>query len=378
MSEITPAPAPGSEGGAPAAPAPAPAPAPPSAPAPTDPNQPAAPVAPEAPAEQKTPEQLAEEADAKEWEDAESQIFPGLKPRAKKPQEGTDEQTKSGEKSKEVEASEDPNAPKKPDAEPGVSDDTEKQGDKAGESGDKPTDDGENQNSAANYRQTARQIAEQKQAVAEDIRAKLFANVPDTLQDADGDPITGPEDVMKLIDPRTGEPFTEEAAYTWFLQANQQFKESRAQVEDRISKLADLHLDIKDQADAMNAKYGEWLKAHPEKRDEIWADFNATFQRDPETGLIIGMPMSLDKFYERAVGPLVAQEQKQVADANAQAQAQAAAEAKAKADAEAQKRKDRADRSDIYQPPANPNEDPEDKEWADAERAVFGDQLNRK
>lgn len=381
--------APGSDGGAgapqapvaPAAPAqpaqPAAAPTQPAAPAPAAPTQPAAPAM--------TPQEQADKAEDDEWEAAQKAVFPGLKSNNQKPKEGAkDEPAKPAEKPKEGEAPADPNAPKKSDEEQGAGDGTGAQSEDAKKDGDKPDDGNQPTDPGAAVREaraTARELAQQRVAMVTDVTEKLYPNLPKTLTDIDGDPINGPEDVMRLINPDTGETFTEEEAYNWYLKANDQFKQQIATVNDYIEKVSDTMLAVKDEADYVGTKYGEWLKANPERREELWAEFSKSLKTDPKSGIIIEMPFSLKAYYDRvmpyemrateaAATPPAPTDTTQTTQTTVDPQA-----------AERQRQQQRADRSDIYQPPAGSNaqEDKEAEEWGKAAETVFGDQLkNRK
>lgn len=365
------APAPGGDGGAPA---PAPAPAAPTQPAAPG-TDPIAPSQPNTPVNQLTADEQAQKFEDDEWAAAEKQIFPGLK----KPKGAKDEPAKPAKTPEEIAADEAAAKDKKPDAEPGAGDDAGAKDKDPAKNGDEPDEPATPDTTARDARHTAREVAQQTEAMKTDVRSKMFADVPETLQDADGDPIHTIDDVMKLINPRTGETFTEEEAGSWLLSAQQQFNKQLEQVDKAIASIAELNLDIKDQADAVNFKYGAWLKAHPEKRDELWAEFQETLQKDPESGIIVGMPYALEKFYERALAPLVTNEAEAARVDEEKKAAEAKAAAEKKAEEEKQRQNNRAGRSDIYQPPADPKgADPEDEEWDQAHTAVFGNQLPKK
>lgn len=202
----------------------------------------------------------------------------------------------------------------------------------------------------------------------------MFADVPQTLVDADGDPINSIEDVMRLINPRTQEAFTEEEAGSWLLSAQQQFNKQIGELDKRIERIAEVNLDIQDQADAATAKYGEYLKANEEERQAIWAEYEKTLVKDPESGIIVDAPISLEWFYDQLLGPKVKAQAEATAQAQAAAAATAQADAEAKAEADKKKKTERADRSDIFggQQPDTRSDD--DKEWDEAEKAVFGNQ----
>ncbi|MGI9028153.1 MAG: hypothetical protein ACR2FM_04945 [Candidatus Saccharimonadales bacterium] len=357
MSEpATPPPAPNEDGGAPAADAPTPEPA-----APTP-----------------TPDEQAEAAEDAEWDAASKEVFNN--------KEGDDEPAKPKEDGEKTSEGEENPADKKPNEEQGNGDDASQK-----------TPDGAAKDSATIEREaraTARVAAQQVEAIKTDVREKMFAGVPRTLQDADGDPINSIDDVMKLIDPRTGETFTDEAAGMWLLSAQQQFNQKTAEMDRTIDTISELNLDIKDQADSVIAKYGNWLKANPEKRDEIWANFEKTLIKHQESGLVLHSPIGLEWFYDQAVGPVanastpsstapaIAPPPPPVASSDESAvspqvdPAQAAvdkeaADKKAAKDAEEAKKKKRADRSDIYGGSNMDTRDDDDKEWDEATEAVF-------
>lgn len=358
MSEpVAPAPAPSGEAPLPAAPTPEPA-------APTP-----------------TPNEQAQKTEADEWDEASKEVFPNAKPKNK---EGDDEPAKSKKDGEKTPEGEENPADKKPDEEPGTGDDTDPK-----VAGDKDPAAAERE-----ARATARVAAQQVEAVKSDVREKMFANVPRTLQDADGDPINNIEDVMKLINPRTGNNFTDEEAGMWLLSAQQQFNQKTAEMDRTIDSIAELNLDIKDQADSVIAKYGDWLKANPEKRDEIWTAYQQTLVKHPESELILHAPIGLQWFYDQAVGPVVNASKATAPPAvtppapdvppepggksspppadPAQAAADAeAAKKKAVRDAEEAKKKKRADRSDIYGGSNMDTRDDDDKEWDEAAEAVF-------
>lgn len=235
--------------------------------------------------------------------------------------------------------------------------------------------------SAREARQTVREAQAEVAAVAKDVREKMFKDAPTELKDADGDPIRSIDDVMKLINPTTigskdhpnGRGFTQEEAGIWLLSAQQKFNQGVADMERRITQIAEVNVDLKDQADAVTYKYGELLKADTALRDRVWAEYQKTLVKDPDSGIITGMPVGLEAFYDTLLSPYVklaenmenkSAEEKRVADEAAKAE-------------EERKKKARADRSDIFgRGNVDDLTDPEDKEWAQAATAVFGPKKN--
>lgn len=342
-------PAPGSDAGAPAPAAPE-----------TTTQTTAAPTAPEL-----TPEQQ----DDAEWDDIENEMFPGSKPKDK--QEKSDEQTKSETTTETTTADPKNPAGEKPNAEQGASDDTQKGSGTEEENAETPA-----AGSQPTVGQSARDYARQVETVKSDVIKQMFADVPEHLQDADGDPITSIDDVMKLQNPRTGEGFTEEEAGMWLLSAQQKHNQRRADMDREATQIAEVQIEIKEQADRINAKYGDYLKANEKLRDELWAEWQETLIKDEKSGLITKTPMSLERFYERALGPVVEHANAATAAAAQAAADKKAADDKAAAEAEEKKKNNRADRSDIYGGGSKVDtRDDDDKEWDEAESAVFG---NRK
>lgn len=322
--------------------------------------------------EELTPEAQAEE---QEWDDAADEIYPGLK---KVSEEKEDESAKSEEK---PEASKTPEAdPKgeKPEAERGTGDESKDEGsDDSGKDESKDSDgeggeeDGGADTSAIDARIAAREAAQQVEAVKEDVRKQLYEGIPTEMRDADGDPIRSVADVMKLIDPRTGSNFTEEAASVWLTAARQQFNEQRAQAEAEVTQVAEVNIALKDEADLVNARYGELLKAMPDVRDKLWAQYQKTLVRG-KNNVIVKTPVSLKDFYTTALEPYAELGRKAEADEDAKATAEAQKAEETKKAEDAKRQRTRQDRSDIYSGGKTGDDDPEDKEWAAAAESLYG------
>lgn len=373
------------------------APAPEAVPAPVVEATPAAPAAADAPTTDPaasqvapTPEEAADaalKAEDDEWDAALKEQY-GDNPTNKKELK-KNEPAKPTEDGKTPEANAENPDGKAADAKPGDGDGTEAKSNEA----KSPED------LARDARTAARQTQEQTQAVIADVRAKMFANAPTQMVDSDGDPIQTVQDVMKLRNPATGEGFTEEEAYPWLLAAQQKFNETKAADEARIVSIAETNVAIKQEADYVNAKYGAILKADTALRDKLWAQFEKTTVKDPATGIITEMPVSLEEFYELALegrtvpasaatppaapgttpkpAEAAPNPAKVAADAKAAADKKVADEAKAKQDAETAKQQARADRSDLYIPPSDPKvaNNKDDDEWATATKEYYGDRL---
>lgn len=343
------------------------APVDPAAPAP--PVEPVAPVVdPVAPVTPPTPEEAADAAEDKEWADAQDELFPGLKS-ANKEDKKPDEPAKPEDPAKAAEAPKVDPKDQKPNDESGASDGTGAQDADDKKDGDEPA---KSDTPEIDARRASRAYQQEVEEVQADVRKAMFADSPTELRDADGDPIRSIDDVMKLINPRTNEPFTDEQAGAWLLSAQQAFNQKKADETKRIEQIAEVNMDLKDQADILNKRYGNILKTEVALRDRLWAAYQKTLIKDPKTNLIISAPVSLEEFYDLHLEPRAkAAETAQVDATKAAADAKAAEDAK-KAKEDEDRAKKRADRSDIYAAGTNDNTDPDDKEWGAAHEAVYG------
>jgi hypothetical protein len=313
------------------------------------------------------PADAAEQQDANEWADALEDFAPGYDKEESKDDklDTTTPETTTETSTADEAATKD----KKPDAEQKSGDDTEKKTGDDKKTGDEKDDEDVTieppDSSIRNARQTAREAAKEVEDVAKDIRTKMFAEVPSELRDADGDPITSIEDVTKLINPRTGEAFTSAEATEWLISAQQQFNQRLATIDKQVEQIAEINVDLKDQADSINYQYGELLKSMPELRDQLWVEFEKTLVRDPNTDIITAMPVSLEKFYDMTLQPYVRLAESLEAQQVAQTTAQ-------KAEADAKRVRTRADRSDIFGRGKVDDMDAEEKEWASAAQDYYG------
>lgn len=338
------------------------------------------PVAPVVPAPvAPTAEEAAEAAEAKEWDDAASELFPGIKSTQKPEEKKPDEQAKPEKTAEEIAAETAAAKDKKPDAAAGASNDAGAKGKDGGEAGADADEEAEAPDTTArDARLAARQTAQVAETVRADVVKQMFADAPTELHDADGDPIKSIDDVMRLKNPRTGVAFTEEEAGMWLLSAQQKFNDQVKAREATIDKITEVNMDIKDQADVVAFEYGALLKEMPELRDQLWAEYLKSLKTDPKTGIITEAPFSLENFYRIALKPYVdlantlPDEEAPAVGADGKPVPPVVDEAKAKADAEEAKKKKLADRGDLYGGGKGDDMDPEEKEWAEAATAVFG------
>jgi hypothetical protein len=176
------------------------------------------------------------------------------------------------------------------------------------------------------------------------------------LRDSDGDPITGIDDLTQLINPRTGELFTDEEAGSWLLSAQQKLNKDIETVENFIEQVAEVNTNITEGAERVAAKYGAILSADDKLRESLIAAYDKTLVKDPKTGVTISAPLTPEEFFDPILGP-------RMTDKIA---AEQAAAAQAKADAEKAAKDGQSDRGDLKPSGKSDNLDPEDKEWATA------------
>jgi len=272
----------------------------------------------------------APDAEQAEWDEALKEAYPDAAAPAKKEEAGDDDNDDDA----------DVNKPADPVDKP--ADDVNKPAEPAPEA--KPAD----------PRQVQREMTEEFETVKNDIKELFYKEIPSELKDADGDPITGVADVMKLIDPRTGESFTEEAASAWLALARQDLQETRGKVEEQATQIAKLNVQIKDEAVAVLEKYKDVFAAKPELQKRAWESYAKTLVMSPDGKVIFKAPVSVTEFYSTMLDPHA-----EVAAAKAEA-----ADAKKKAD-DIQRRQNKGDRSDIFGSGKVENLDKDDKEWGD-------------
>lgn len=355
------APAPSGDAGAqPQAPAPTPAP---------DNQQPA----PQQPTHQAD---TGADADQSEWDNAADELFPGIRS-TQKQEDKKDEQAQSAQAGQEAGTPKGDSENQAPDGQPGADNAAGEGGEGSeedgGEGGEGEGDEGQEQSpedAAREARALAQQNAQYQQTFRDSVRSQMFAQVPKTMVDADGDPINGPEDVMRLINPTTQEQFTEEEAREWYRDNQTKFEKNLTAVEGRINEIADVNIGIKDQADYINDKYGSILKANPELQKRLWTQYQATLEVDPQSKVITKAPVSLRDFYEVALEPYAKQAPQ---TPQAPQQQQPAPQPQAPAEDPNKKRQaTRSDRSDIFGGGQQDIRDDEDKEWDQAATTVFG------
>lgn len=226
-------------------------------------------------------------------------------------------------------------------------------------------------NSVRDQRAAVREMQADLKATKSDVREKMFDDLQTELTDADGDPIRTIEDVMKLMNPNTRKPFTEEEAASYLLQAQAHLDKQIKEAESKIEEIAEVNVGLKDDADTVRGKYGELFKAMPALQKEVYAAFAETLIRDEKTGIIVKAPVSMLRFYDTALAGYVKLAQQLEAQAKAKTTADKNAKAGEEAKKKTEKKQDQTDREDITSSGKSDTTDPEDKEWGDVAKDYY-------
>lgn len=301
-------------------------------------------------------EQLEAPEDRNEWEDAfkDYGIDKGL---------GSDDDDK---KDDDTEDSED-------DTQQGDADDTQDDAQQdADDSADQAQPEADDRyRSLREQRAASREIMADEQAMREDVREKLYGDASDKLFDADGDEIKGIDDVMRLVNPNTGQPFTEDEAGSWLLRAQQHLAQERETREKQVENIASVNIRIRDEAETVKERFGDILAEKPQLAQRLMAEYRKTFKLDESGEVILDAPVSLEGFFEAALTPYAETRQAQSAEASARQAEESEAE---KLRRENARLKNRADREDIFSGGDRTNDakSQESKEWAAAAKEVYG------
>ena len=199
------------------------------------------------------------------------------------------------------------------------------------------------------------------QALKKEVEEALYPEGIDRqLRDSDGDPITGIDDLTKLINPRTGELFTDEEAGAWLLSAQQRLNKDVEAVENFIEQVAEVNANVKSGAERVADKYGAILSKDDKLRARLLDAYDKTLVKDPKTGITINNPVDVEEFFDIALEDKL----NEFVKSEEEAKIKAAKEAKLKAEQDAKANQN--DRGDLKPSGKSDELDPEDKEWAQA------------
>lgn len=196
------------------------------------------------------------------------------------------------------------------------------------------------------------------------------------LRDADGDPINGIQDLTGvdpmtgkvvgegLINPVTGEVFTEEEAGRFILRGQQRLNEQIELMENQAYSIAEAQLSLKESSERVEQEYGEILNSLPEAVNKQIADaYIKTLRRDPKSGIVIAAPLDAYEFYSIALAGVKTMQSPQPA------QPQPKPQPKVETPKPKPSGEDRADLSRRGEPTSLKGEE---AEWAEAFKEVLG------
>lgn len=157
----------------------------------------------------------------------------------------------------------------------------------------------------------------------------------------DGTPITSVEQLTQVINPATDEPYTREEAATLLLDARKIVDDNLKAYEQRVDELTDLNVNFKEQADEVDRKYGDILKAFPDVAKDLLAAYQKTFTMSEDGKYVTNVPISPMEFYAPVLGKFrIATDQVVQKEADEKAAAE-------KAEREAKAKEEQEDRGDI-------------------------------
>lgn len=152
----------------------------------------------------------------------------------------------------------------------------------------------------------------------------------------DGTPITSVEQLTSVINPNTDEPYTREEAATLLLDARKVVDDNMKAYESRVDQLTDLNVNFKEQADEVERKFGDILKAFPDVAADLLKAYQKTFATSEDGKYVTNVPIPPMEFYSPVLGKFrVATDQVTQRQADEKtATEKAAADAKAKEEQE--------------------------------------------
>lgn len=178
--------------------------------------------------------------------------------------------------------------------------------------------------------------------VREDLKEALkLDSTYTTVALDDGTPITSVTQLTQVINPETDEPYTREEAATLLLDAQRIVAENVATHEKRVDELTDLNVSFKEEADRVDALYGDVLKAFPDMAKELNEAYQKTFKMSADGKYVESITIPPLEFYGPALKPF-----RNAVDQMAQQEAEAKA-AEARAAKEAEIKAEQEDRGDI-------------------------------
>lgn len=230
---------------------------------------------------------------------------------AEKPEAGAEEKPAEGEKPADKKEGEEKPADKPADG------DKPAEGDAAAEKPEeKPSDSAEENKplTREDIRAAMREEQEARDAAATE-RSSYAGQVRDTLRESlkldstyttvaldDGTPINSVEQLTSIINPATDEPYTREEAATLLLDARKIVDDNIKAYESRVDELTDLNVSFKEQADEVERKFGDILKAFPDVAQDLLKAYQKTFATSDDGKYVTNVPIPPMEFYAPVLG----------------------------------------------------------------------------
>jgi len=224
---------------------------------------------------------------------------------AEKPADGAEEKPAEGDKPADQKEGEEKPADGEKPADKPADKPEEKPGDSAEEN--KPL-----------TREDIRAAMREEQAARDSVareRSSYAGQVRDTVREAlkldstyttvaldDGTPITSVDQLTKVINPETEEPYTREEAATLLLDARKVVDDNLKAYENRVDELTDLNVSFKEQADEVEQKFGDILKAFPDVAKDLLAAYQKTFKTSDDGKYVTDVPIPPMEFYAPVLG----------------------------------------------------------------------------
>ena len=225
--------------------------------------------------------------------------------------------------------------------------------DMSGDDGSEDSEgDGEDQSQQQVQQKTVDPVDSQGDEALNAIIKDIYPDeVPNPLVDADGDPIKGVSDMLNLINPQTGEPFTYDQARAWMDERTSQYQSALAERADEARAIMANNQAVNDGAVEVKSKYGKILDANPELASQLVQTYKKTLNMT-ESGHVKSAPVDIREFYDIALKPYIEVQQKQQKQESV--------------------KRTRADRADVSGSGDTDDRSESDKEWDNAFREVLG------
>lgn len=192
-------------------------------------------------------------------------------------------------------------------ADKGAADDKSTDDKSAENAGDKQTPDKEviKDTLAEVFADRDKEAAEVAALQQEAVKMIYPKGIPDPRKDSDGDPITGPSQLTKLVNPRTQELFTQDEAKEWFETATKQYESNVAKANAEALHVTQVNRQMTKEMEVVKRVYGDYLEKNPDKAAKTLEAYKRTLLLSEDGSYIKDTPVGLLEFYNNVVQPQV-------------------------------------------------------------------------